>query len=56
MPKVENFANDVLERDIDLAFLGEVWEKEGDKSHRKKIERLLELKGIKFNGGSRTRD
>ena len=48
MPKVDNFANDVLERNIDIAFLGEVWEKENDKSHKNKIERLLELKGIKY--------
>ena len=48
MPKVNSFADDVLERDIDLAFLGEIWEKIGDKSHLNKIERLLKLKGIKY--------
>ena len=48
MPKVNSFADDVLERDIDLAFLGEIWEKVGDKSHLNKIERLLEIKGIKY--------
>ena len=48
MPKIDNFANDVIERDIDLSFLGEVWEKVDDKSHLNKIEKLLEIKGIKY--------
>ena len=48
MPKVENFSNDIFERDIDLSFLGEIWEKVNDKSHQNKVQRLLESKGIQY--------
>ena len=48
MPKVKNFSVDMLERDIDVSFLSEVWEKEEDKYHKQNIEILLEMKGLKY--------
>ena len=47
-PKHENFAEDVLERESDIIFLSEVWQKKENKKHQSKIEGLLEMKGIKY--------
>ena len=45
-PKQNNFCIDFDEREIDLAFLTEVWEKKENRKHRRKLEEMLELKGI----------
>ena len=45
-PKQNNFCEDFLEREADLAFLTEVWEKKENSKHRFKIEKMLEMKGI----------
>ena len=47
-PKIESFATDMKERETDVSFISEVWEKETSKKHAKKIEELLELQGIKY--------
>ena len=36
------------ERDIDVAFLSEVWERSENKKHQYKIEEMLELRGIHY--------
>ena len=38
----------MLEREIDLSFISEVWEKDDDNYHRQNIEALLEIKGLKY--------
>ena len=48
MPKICNAAQDIIERESDLIFLTEIWEKEDDKKHQHRIEELLELDGIKY--------
>ena len=48
MPKINNFKNDMLEREISLALLSEVWEKKGKKKHRFQIEKMLEQEGLKY--------
>ena len=48
MPKIRSVALDIIERESDLIFLSEVWQKEDDKKHQSKIEELLELDGIKY--------
>jgi len=35
------------ERTTDICFITEIWEQDESKKHRKKVEKLLELKGIK---------
>ena len=46
--KIQNFAEDMLERSTDLSFLTEIWEKKENQKHQNKIEELFELKGIKY--------
>ena len=47
-PKQNNFCDDFLEREADLAFLTEVWEKKENSKHKFKIEKMLEMKGINY--------
>ena len=47
-PKCDNFAQDMYERESDLSFLTEVWEKSEKKRHQFKLEELLEIRGIKY--------
>ena len=37
-PKVRNFVTDILERNIDLAFLSEIWENAENYNHKYEIE------------------
>ena len=46
--KIGNFARDMHERESDLSFLTEVWEKAENKKHQFKLEELLEMQGIKY--------
>ena len=46
--KLDNFAQDMHERESDAVFLTEVWEKQENKKHQSKLEELLEMKGIKY--------
>ena len=48
MPKIKNFKNDILEREISLAILSEVWEKKGNKKHKFQIEKMLQEEGLKY--------
>ena len=47
-PKLENFLLDMKERTGDIAILTEVWEKKELKKHQQKMEKMLELGGIKY--------
>ena len=46
--KVNNLGEDIIERDLDISFLSEVWEKKENVLHKSCIEELLELKGISY--------
>ena len=48
MPKINNFKNDVLERNISIALLSEIWEKKGKKKHKLEIEKMLQQDGLKY--------
>ena len=48
MPKVNNFATDMDDRNCSLSFLTEVWEKSENKKHQSKLEEMFELKGLKY--------
>ena len=48
MPKIRSFAQDMIERESDISFLSEVWQKEENKKHKAKLEELLEISGIKY--------
>ena len=47
-PKVNGFKKDILEREISLALLSEVWEKKGKKKHKLAIEKMLQMEGLKY--------
>ena len=48
-PKLGNLKTDIKERNIDLAFLCEIWEKKESKTHKLEIEKMLELEGLKLD-------
>ena len=48
MPKINNFKNDLMERNISLAMLSEVWEKTNCKNHQNEIEKMLKIEGLKY--------
>ena len=47
-PKAGNLSTDILERSIDVSFCSEIWEQVDNKVHQFEIEKLLELKGLKY--------
>ena len=40
--------NEIIEREIDLGFLVEIWEKAENRNHQFLIEKLLETNGLKY--------
>ena len=46
--KLENFSEDILQREGDICFLTEVWEKQENKKHQQKIEKMFEMSGIHY--------
>ena len=48
MPKVRNFSQDVLERQIGCGLLSEIWQKSNKKKHNYEIERMLHMKGLNY--------
>ena len=48
LPKVNNFKNDILEREIGLALLSEIWQVKGKKKHMCEITKMLEIEGLKY--------
>ena len=47
-PKLNNFQEDMQMRSIDVALCSETWEKSSNKRFQKKVENLLEMKGLKM--------
>ena len=47
-PKLQNFKLDMLEREISVALLSEVWEKVTCKKQRSEVESMLQMEGLKF--------
>ena len=54
-PKTWKFSTDILERDIDVAFMCEIWEKKENKNHQLQIETMLETDGLKYISTPRPR-
>ena len=48
MPKIESLKTDLLERQIDVGFLTEIWEQEHNSDHRFEIEKMLEMSGLQY--------
>ena len=47
-PKIGNLSTDMLERHVDVGFLTEIWENSANLEHQLEIEKLLEIKGLKY--------
>ena len=47
-PKIDNFKNDMFERQVDVSLCSEVWQKAENKRHKHEIEKMLELDGLKY--------
>ena len=54
IPKILNFKNDLIDRDISVALLSEVWEKSSCKKHQFEIEKMLQMDGLKYISTPRT--
>ena len=54
IPKISNYKNDLLERDISLSLLSEVWGKSSCKKHQFEIEKMLQIDGLKYISTPRT--
>ena len=48
MPKCQNFIEDLIEREIRLSILTEIWEKPGKRKHKFNIEKMLHMHGYKY--------
>ena len=48
LPKINSFKKDILERDIGLALLCEIWQVKGKKKNMCEIEKMLEIEGLKY--------
>ena len=53
-PKLYNFKNVMIEREISVALLSEVWEKANCKKQQYEIEKMLQLEGLKYISTPRT--
>ena len=47
-PKIGNVKNDILERDISLSILSEVWEKTTCKKQQYEFEKMFQIDGLKY--------
>ena len=46
-PKIDNLKTDILERQIDVGFFSEIWQKAENKKHQSEIEIMIEKEGLK---------
>ena len=48
-PRILSLKNDILEREIDIAFLQEMWEPDDNSNFDAEIEKLLEIDGYQLS-------
>ena len=53
-PKLNNFKNDMIEREISVALLSEVWEKKSCKKQQYEVQKMLQMDGLKYISTPRT--
>ena len=46
--KIQNFSEDMIEREGDISFITEIWQKQENKKHQQKIEKMFEMSGIHY--------
>ena len=54
IPKISNFRNDMIVREISVALLSEIWEKVNCKKTQFEVEKMLQLNGLKYISTPRT--
>ena len=47
-PKICNFRTDMVERNISVSFVSEIWQRSDKKEHNLEIEKMLEEDGLKY--------
>ena len=47
-PKIDSLKKDLLERNVDVGFLTEIWEQAHKSEHQFEIEKMLELNGLQY--------
>ena len=52
-PKIQSLKCDIIERNVDVAFLQEIWEKNGNESFTSEIEKMFELQGLRYYSNPR---
>ena len=53
-PKLYNFKNDMIQRDISVSLCSEVWEKANCKKQKFEIEKMFQMEGLKYISTPRT--
>ena len=53
-PKIENFKTDMKERNIQISFLSEIWQKSDDKDQQAQIQSMCEVDGLDYISTPRT--
>ena len=48
IPKIEAFKKDILERNISVAILSEIWEKAFCKKQQFELEKMFQMEGLKY--------
>ena len=48
LPKIRNFTEDMIQRNITACFVSEIWQKENNVKFQKEVERMFELNGLQF--------
>ena len=47
-PRINSYVKDLLESEISVGLISELWEKEDDRQFQDSIERIFEMKGMKY--------
>ena len=55
LPKINSLKCDILERNVDIAFLQEIWEQSENTSHNNEIESMFELEGLSYYSKPRSK-
>ena len=53
LPKVKSLKTDLIEREIDLAFLQEIWEDSGNEKYQFEVEKMFEENGLLYRSSPR---
>ena len=52
-PKIDSLKTDLLERQIDVSFLTEIWEQNHNNDHKYEIETMLEISELQYISSAR---